>query len=212
MYFEKSGEILKKAILWIILLIILTAIIPITAGVKQEVVPVNTDNPNNSKDNEVADIELNEEEKKAIISNVMEYITEDCSTECKKAIVALCKNNALVQKSKGLNSQSTQVSKYSDSFYKELSELLDKDKTNISINGEKQYIPIINISPGYIVEDPDYPYISSVACPWDLQSPQYQKGIDYTCGISVNGIESLCKLGFESDYVLSYVLPMFSIN
>ena len=209
---KKSGEFMKKSILWIILLIILTAIIPITAGIKQETVSANTNNDTNQKSEIIADIELTEEEKKAVISNVMVHISEDYSTECKKALVALCKNNALVQKIKGLETQSVQISKYSDAFYNELAELLKEDETCISLNGERQYIPIINISPGYIVEDPEYPYITSVACPWDLQSPQYQKSADYKCGISINGIESLCSLGFVKDYALSYFLPMFSIN
>ncbi len=209
---EKSGENMKKVILWIILLILLIAITPITAGIKQEVLSVNTENTTSPKATEASDIKLNEDETKAVISNVMEYITEDYSTECKKAMVALCKNNALVQKSNGLKPRETQVSKFTDSFYEELSELLRTDKTKISIDGKREYIPIINISPGFIVEDPEYPYISSVACPWDLQSPQYQKRIDYNCGISVNGIESLCTIGLDHIYVLSYFLPMFSIN
>ncbi len=205
---KKSGEIMKKAILWTVLLVLLIAIIPISAGVKQD---HNTKKTENSQANEKDTITLNENEQDSVISNVMEYLTEDADTEGKKAVVALCKNNALAQKIKGNKLKTTKVSKYSDSFYEELKKILNEDDTLITHNGDRVYIPIAKLCPGHIVESEDFPYISSVACPWDIQSSDYIKGYDYPCGISIYGINSLCSLGFEYKYVLAYFLPQFSI-
>ncbi len=200
---------MKKAILWIILLILLSAIIPITAGIKYD---INTKETVNSDADATTSVELNDDEKDAVISNVMEYVTEEFDTECKKAVVALCKNNALVQKNNGLKPKATQVSKYSDSFYEELKEILSEDDTTISFNGDRVYIPIVKLCPGYIVECADYPYISSVACPWDLQHQNYNKRFDYPCGISINGLQSLCSSGLDCKYTLSHFLPQFTIS
>lgn len=207
--YKKSGEIMKKAILWTFLLMILIAIIPISAGIKQNQKEIKTEI---TQTNVNKKIKLDENEQDAVISNVMEYITEDTDNECKKAVVALCKNNATVQKEKGDKLNTTQVSKYSDSFYEELKEILKKDDTIITYKGEKVYIPITKLCPGYIVESEEFPYISSVACPWDTQNSEYIKGYDYPCGISINGIKSLCFMGFEHKYVLSCFLPQFDIK
>lgn len=200
---------MKKIVLWILFLALLSAILPFTAGIKHygEII-----RRNHSETEKSQMTEFTKEETDIVISTIMEYIAEDSDTEYKKAVVTLCKNNALAKKDSNEELDIANTSSYSDSFYEEIKDILAKDTADLYCKGKRVYIPLTNLSPGYIVQSADFPYITSVACPWDTQDPKYNKNYDYPCGLSANGIKSLCDMGFDYKYVLSYFLPEFSIK
>lgn len=156
--------------------------------------------------------ELNDDEIDYILAKVLEYTDENTNIEAVKAVIALCKNNFLYHKHTSSSQDEINIDTYSDEFLEELRSLYKETDAFLQYNNETVYIPITNVSPGYIVTDEKYPYIISVACPWDTFSGEYIPDYDYPCGISINSIGYLCEYG--SDYIdaLRWHLPCFDIE
>ncbi len=189
----------------------LIAFIPVTAGIRS--IPQRKEShnkPEHTTVNKTAD--FTQEEIDIIISNAMEHLKEDDNTESKKALIALCANNMLYNKIKGVHSEASEVSNYSDSFYKELTKITETLSVTLETDNKTMYIPIVSLCNGQLTEDEEYPYIKPIACPWDVLNTEYNKEYDYPCGISVNGIRELCSQGFTYIQVLSHFLPDFSIK
>lgn len=80
----------------------------------------------------------------------------------------------------------------------------------LKTNNEIKYIPYSISSNGYTVYDKDYSYIRSVASPWDCFSSVQ---VSEECvGVSLCGINYLCKNGATAQQALLWYLPDFSIS
>lgn len=200
---------MKKTMLLIISLIILIAVIPVTAGIKMVKFEKTDSKSESAKRNNIV---FTDSEKDYIIGNVMEYITEDSCKETKRAVLTICANNAAYKKENNISQKNAEISKYSDSFYEELKTMLQNEYTTLYYENKRVYIPVVRLCPGYIVEDEAYPYIACVASPWDKLSADYNENAEIACGISIYGIDSLCSQGYSCEQVLSHFLPYFTIQ
>lgn len=202
---------MKKVILWVFCFLLLIIFIPICAGIKTN--DTNKTNTSVTEPTETANkTELSQQEIEYVVCNVMEFITEDCNEECKAAVLTLCVNNAIYSKINNIELSATQISDYSDEFREELITMYENSVPTLLFEGNIVYIPIADSSPGYTVTDKTYPYILSVASPWDKFDENYNQNNTYPCGVSVNGIEYLCQSGSTCEEALKWYLPNFIIS
>ena len=211
---------MKKSIIMLLAVLGVLLITPVFAGITPA--KTVTLNENQSKaatsdetksENKISENKsniLNDDEIDYILTKVLEYADENTNREAVKAIIALCKNNYIFNKSTNSSQDEVDIDTYSDEFLEELRILYNEITITFQYNNELVYIPITNISPGYIVTDDRYPYIISVACPWDVFSEDYIPNSEYSCGISVNSIIYLCENGSDYTDALSWLIPKLS--
>ena len=73
--------------------------------------------------------------------------------------------------------------------------------------GESVRVVIVD---GDVVSD-NYPYLTSVASPWDCLSEEYDENLRCV-GVSMNGVNYLCAKGYSAEDALLYYLPDFSVS
>lgn len=210
---------MKKTILLCICLLLFAVIIPIFAGfdsfnsrTKPAILSSSSDEAS-TEDTTLPSKkanELTEDEIDYIICKSMEYIDTDSCEETKKAILALCKNNFIFNKTNNSKQDEIDIDTYSDDFLEELRELYTKTELTLLFEGLRVYIPISVSSQGYIITDEKYPYMVSVASPWDNLSEKQNKDAAYPCGVSVTGIDYLCMNGSDYKQSILWYLPKFA--
>ncbi len=84
-------------------------------------------------------------------------------------------------------------------------------KLTVNKNGKKLYIPYLDSSNGMTIENDDYDYLTGVASPWDCYTENYDENAE-CIGVSINGIEYLCKNGASAEEALKWYLPNFDIS
>lgn len=94
-------------------------------------------------------------------------------------------------------------------FFEEIKKIVNSNKEfYLYKNKEKLYIPYSDSSNGSTFKNE---YLSSVASPWDCFNSSYDENT--TCyGVSLNGIDYLCKNGMNAEEALLWYLPDFEIN
>lgn len=213
---------MKKIIIWSIFLLLVIALIPMFSGIKgletPKIIQNNTKNKEKSlhsvttADETIPEQKLTDEETEIIVCKVMEHITEEADTETKKAMLAICKNNYLYLKAQGVSEFETEISKYSDSFFEELKTLYSENEYILLYDNKQVAIPMVPQNGGFTATSDEYPYIESVASPWDTFSNNYIRGAIYPCGVSIYGIEYLCRQGLNWQEALMWYLPSFTIT
>ena len=81
-----------------------------------------------------------------------------------------------------------------------------KKSAVIKINGKQRFIPFSGCSNGNTKADGKYPYLTSVASPWDCFSRNYSDSA-VCVGVSIDGLDHLRENGFSSDQALKWYLP-----
>lgn len=81
----------------------------------------------------------------------------------------------------------------------------------VNKNGKKLYIPYSDSSNGMTIENADYDYLTCVASPWDCYAENYDENAE-CIGVSINGIDYLCKNGVSAEEALKWYLPDFDIS
>lgn len=79
------------------------------------------------------------------------------------------------------------------------------------INGKNLFVPFSDSSNGKTYLDSSYSYVSSVASPWDC----FEKNTNAKnkcVGVSINGIDCLCKKDSSCEDALKWYLPNFEIK
>lgn len=84
------------------------------------------------------------------------------------------------------------------------------DKT-LCLNGKAFYIPYSYVSDGTTETDKEFSYIRSIASPWDCYSNEYDED-NHCVGISLYGLNYLCKNGYDYSSALKWYLPDFEIK
>lgn len=103
-----------------------------------------------------------------------------------------------------------------DNSYEEIN-----DKITSTVNSVKEiyiyqkgkivYIPFSKCSSGYTQADEKYPYLTSVASPWDCLSEAFSKNNSCT-GVSLEGIKYLTNNGCDYATALKWYLPELEIK
>ncbi len=211
---------MKKIILWSICFLLLTALIPFCVGITSKknkaIKPANSNITEKIVETTVTEetekIALTEEELDTICCMAMEYINEDTDKQTKLAILSLCANNYLCFKKENNTLPDINISTYSDNSLKELRSILSKGLVEFLYKGNMVYIPLVKISSGHTVTSDEYPYIQEVASPWDTLEDGFNIDKQDQCGISVAGIEYLCKNSSTAEEAISWYLPDFEIK
>ena len=213
---------MKKSIVLLASVLLIAVIIPFSVGFTHIKNTKETSAYTNSSAESIAqdssallsenEIILNDDEIDYILSKVLEYVDENTNKEVIKAITTICKNNFIYHKQTGSSQDEVDIKYYSDEFLEKLRIIYKETDVDLLYNNNYVYIPIVDNSPGYIVTDNKFPYIISVACPWDTFCEDYVPNYEYSCGISINSIEYLCETG--SDYIetLRWHLPKLTIQ
>ena len=146
-----------------------------------------------------------------VILEAGKYYNESYCEEGLKALLSLAENNLKYKINNNIDS-STIKDELSDEFYNKLAKIYKSVDVSINYQNECVYIPVSTLSKGYTKTNEKYPYIKSVASPWDCENDDFIHGKDYPSGISVNGINYLCRTGMNYKDALSWYLPDFEIK
>lgn len=96
-------------------------------------------------------------------------------------------------------------------FYTEIEKIVNSNlEFSILKNGEKLYIPYSKTSNGLTVKG-EYEYLCSVASPWDCFEGNFDENTE-CAGVSLSGIDYLCKNGMNAIQALKWYLPDFEIT
>lgn len=85
-----------------------------------------------------------------------------------------------------------------------------KNKT-LRKNSEALFVPYAETSNGTTYRNENYKYLHSVASPWDCYATNYDKNAECV-GVSLSGIDYLCKNGYSAEEALLWYLPDFEIQ
>ena len=85
-----------------------------------------------------------------------------------------------------------------------------KNKT-LRKKSEVLFIPFSETSNGTTYKNVNYKYLHSVASPWDCYAENYDENAECV-GVSLSGIDYLCKNGCSAEEALLWYLPDFEIQ
>ncbi|RGS77172.1 hypothetical protein DWX71_07185, partial [Ruminococcus bromii] len=77
-------------------------------------------------------------------------------------------------------------------------------------NSEALFVPYSETSNGTTYKNENYKYIHSVASPWDCYQTDFDANAECV-GVSLSGIDYLCKNGCSAEEALLWYLPDFEI-
>ena len=97
-------------------------------------------------------------------------------------------------------------------LYKKIRTIYNSNKElYITYNSEVVFIPCSFCSDGNTKTSEKYPYLCPVASPWDCGCSHYSKENECT-GVSMYGIDHLCKKGYTAENALKYYLPLLEVK
>lgn len=85
-----------------------------------------------------------------------------------------------------------------------------KNKT-LRKKSEVLFVPYSETSNGITYKNENYKYLHSVASPWDCYATNYDENAECV-GVSLSGIDYLCKNGYSAEDALLWYLPDFEIQ
>ena len=156
------------------------------------------------------DTDKNANLKNAVITEAMKLSEEDFCEQALIAVLAIAKNNITANNIK--ITADMEKTDYNKELYSKLEKLYEKADLSISCKGETVYIPTATLSKGYTEADDSYPYMKSVASPWDCTNKNFVYEKEYPEGISLHGINYLCNEGMSAKEALKWYLPDFDIE
>lgn len=146
--------------------------------------------------------------KENTIKSAADLGEEGFCDEGLKCALVIAKNNLNSAQCK----DSTEYKEYPEEYYRRLERLYDEADLTLQYNEKIVYIPTSSLSKGFTEEDSQYPYIKSVASPWDCLDNDFVYDKEYSKGISMKGLNYLCENGMNFKEALSWYLPEFSIK
>lgn len=211
---------MKMKVIAIILMLTLMAFLPFAAAkiVTKNEIKSTISTADNAKAKNNSNKENNSDEDKVLCGLVAAIYKNDYSTETIKAITILLNNNYSVSPNEfDLNDGS--VCLYFESadnsireIYPQIKKIVSDSKVlSIYFDNKKQFVPYSQTSNGYTVYNEKYDYISSVASPWDCFSEEYDKNAECN-GVSIDGLNYLCKNGMSAEDALRWYLPKCEIK
>lgn len=164
----------------------------------------------------------NENEQSKILGITAAKFRKEYSEETLKAIVIILntnymenKNNFNLNDSKDYLSQKEFNKKYgndAEKYYSMIENATESAKGKyITYKSKAVYIPFFYLSEGYTERSLKYPYIRNSASPWDCLSKGYKEN-NNTTGVSLNGLNTLCKKGLSCKKALKWYLQDIKIT
>jgi hypothetical protein len=205
---------MKLKILSVFILLILMALVPFGAILckKENISTATTDNAEQtSKANTTTD-------EMSILCGLVTAQTEDSYSDETIKAIAILLNTDYKLKPDNFDLNNTDIfineNNTNNSLkdkYKRIEPIIQSlDNVYLYYNNENLYIPFSKCSNGFTLTDNDYNYLYSVASPWDCYSKNYS---DNDCiGVSLDGLDYLCKNGATAEQALQWYLPKFNIQ
>ena len=193
---------MRKVLIYCIILFLILSVIPLCSMLSFKFSP--TQPANTDKNVTVAD----KKDIDKLIKTAAALCDEDFCDEGLKCALVIAKNNMSISDI----TSATEQEKFPDGFYERLFELYEETTANLKYKGKAVFIPTASLSIGFTQEHPDYPYMKSVASPWDCTHKDFVYGKEYARGISMAGLNYLCENGMSYTEALKWYLPEFNIK
>lgn len=129
-----------------------------------------------------------------------------CDEAIKAASVIARTNTAagrLSEKNKNDISDKELFNRVKDIYY--------SDNEILSYSGKPVYIPASEASNGSTQNASSLDYLEEVASPWDVFSGSYSESLSCE-GVSMSGIDYLCRMGLSAEEALLWYLPKLEIE
>lgn len=211
---------MKMKVIAIALMLVLMAILPFAATKCGTEIEAETtmSTADNAKNENKATENVNSDKDKAVCGLVAALYKSDYSAETVKAIAILLNNDYSLQPDK-FNLSNSDVCIYKKNADNSIKEVYSQIETIVGSatdlliysNGKNVYVPYSPVSNGNTVSDESCDYIISVASPWDCFSENYDKNAE-CAGVSIEGLDYLCKNGMCAEEALSWYLPKCEIR
>ena len=208
-----------KKIIAAVILLVLMALLPFAASkcsdtskrspIKHEAVDDKTDST--SKNTSKSDNEI-------LCGLTVAACKKDYCDEAVKAIAILLNTDYSVNPdSFDLNNEDVYIEKEGldnsgKEFYSRIERIVNSNlELYLTVNNKKVYIPYKKSSCGYTLDSKDCEYIISVASPWDCFSSDYSENSECV-GVSLDGVDYLCKNGASAEGALKWYLNSFEVS
>ncbi len=97
-------------------------------------------------------------------------------------------------------------------LYSKIENIVSSNKElYLTYSDEIKYIPYSESSNGITKKSEKYEYLSSVASPWDCFDKSFDENTECS-GVSIYGVDYLCKNGMSAKDALKWYLPNFEIK
>lgn len=208
---------MKKLLFTGALILIVFILIPVVMLHKSEnktSPPVNSVSHSSSTQDEpkVSNTSLSDDDIIYIATYASNFLDINDNTELKKSVLSICKNNFLYYKNSETTPEKLKISNYNDTLFEELSEMVTKIDITLRFEEHTVYIPILRNSGTVTGASDEFPYMVSVASPWEMFSKNFSRFTDYPCGVSVYGMSYLADSGLSSEEILRWYLPLFTVK
>lgn len=166
-------------------------------------------------------VTVNFETKNIRLSTADEVILDEPSDEniC-KIVASLCNNEfcdesleaiARIVKTNMKSGFKYEIEEISDKeLYLRLKDIINSKTELLLYHNNVKYIPHSFCSDGSTNYNENYNYLSPVASPWDCFCEEYEQNLSCS-GVSLYGIDYLCKNGMSGEDALSWYLPEFMV-
>lgn len=212
---------MKMKVISIILMLALMAILPFAVtkcGTKIESEATMSTADNAKNENEITDDSTKSDNDKSVCGLVAALYKSDYSAETIRAIAILLNNDYCLQPDK-FDLSNAEVCIYRENADNSIKEIYPQIETIVSSatdlliysNEKNVYVPYSPISNGNTVSDENSDYIISVASPWDCFSEDYDNKAECS-GVSIEGLNYLCKNGMSAEEALNWYLPKCEIR
>lgn len=208
---------LKVRILSFGILLVIMALLPVVA-VKCSFADSNYKASSATNDS-VSNIKADEIDKNKILCGLLagEYKENYCKEALKAVAILINTDYAVKPESFDVNDKDICIfEEDTDNSlrenYSKIEDVFDSvSELKISVNDEFKYIPYSDTSNGNTVKSESYEYLTCVASPWDCYSEGYSEETQCV-GVSLNGIDYLCKNGASAEEALKWYLPNCKIE
>lgn len=153
------------------------------------------------------------EDEEGIIIYALKLCDKSFCDEGLKCVLSIARNNfELDGQAKGIDTEGSLKEDTEKTLYKRLKSLFSQSDVHLSYKGETVYIPVSSLSSGKTGTSEKYPYMESVASPWDCFAQDFVYGKNYNPGVSLYGLNYLCQNGADFKEALKWYLPEFSVE
>lgn len=161
-------------------------------------------------------------DKQMLIGCVFAYYDNSYNEETVKAISKIVVNNYEINKNINTDDKNVFINEQDmkkecgesfDTIYKKIeSAISEASSTKFLYNKKQVYIPACKYTNGQTATSDQYPYLDSVASPWDTLNSNYTPTTTAVYGVSIAGVDRLIKNGDTVDEALKWYLPQIEIT
>lgn len=214
---NKEAISIGKKILACSLLLVLMALLPFTAVKCSSDTDKSKIRLTSSTGKSINDTKSNDNNE-ILVGLTAALCNENFSDEAIKAIAILINTDYEVNpdyfdlENKDVYLSKDTLDNSDKEYYSKVERIVNSTQRKyLTVHNEKFFIPYSQSSCGYTLDSTDCEYITSVASPWDSFSKSYDESSE-CIGVSIDGINYLCKNGANAEQALKWYLPEFQIK